>query len=414
MSFFDKISLLFSDAGTPTEVSDTDPLPVTISNTVPAEVSQNGILSTVNSSTAVLASAATFTGTGELNDHPDAMVFVATDQNGTFYLELSTDGTNWDTSLTYQYDTARINPPHIVVKGTRYFRVRFTNDGSSSQTYFRLQTYYGQFNKLTASINGTLSENYDATVVRPTDYKYEVAMSKRQGRSTWNKFGYNPDIDSAAEEIIAAFGGTFTIMTSDDTLDVVSSDANDTSAGTGARTILITGIDENYNSQIEIVTMNGTSSVTTTNNWYGVNRVVVLSSGSNDANVGDITITDTTGSFGTQAAVPAEGSVTQQCIFHTPINHNFLNDFIAVNARKASGGGTPDVLVRLWSYSRVTDTNYEVWRKRMDISNQNNLEYMPSQPTVFGGREVLYMTAETDTNNTEVTATFSGILERVS
>ena len=57
-----------------------------------------------------------------------------------------------------------------------------------------------------------------------------------------------------------------------------SSSANDTALGTGARTIMITGIDENYLSQSEVVEMNGGTTVTTTNDWLGVNRVIVLSS----------------------------------------------------------------------------------------------------------------------------------------
>ena len=231
-----------------------------------------GVTSSVNSSTATLASAATFTGEAELNDYPDVMIVLATDQNATMYFEFSPDGTNWDTSLTFYYDTARINPPHIFVKGSRYFRVRVTNTSVSAQTYFRLFTYYGEFQKLTAPINGALSENYDAIVTRPTDYKYETAMSKRQGRSTWNKFGYNDDVDTGGEEIIAEFGGTFNIMTTADTLDVVSSSANDTNAaGTGAKQIAIVGIDSNADAITEIVNLNGTSTVTTSNSFLEKN-----------------------------------------------------------------------------------------------------------------------------------------------
>ena len=156
-----------------------------------------GIVSTDNSSTTPLASLATFTGTGELNNYSDVMIQVTTDQNGTLYVEFSPDGTNWDTSLTFQYDTARINPPHVFVKGYRYYRTRFTNDSASAQTYLRLDTYYGGFQKLTTPINGTLAENYDAIVTRPSSFQYETAMGKRQGNLTINKFAFNDDVSQS-------------------------------------------------------------------------------------------------------------------------------------------------------------------------------------------------------------------------
>lgn len=370
--------------------------------------------STANSTTSILTAGSTFTGTGELNTASDVLVVVATDQEGTLYMEFSTDGTNWDSSLSFKYDPSRINPPHVLVKGNRYYRTRFTNTSASDQTYLRLATYYGSFQKLTAPINGTLAENYDAVVTRPTDYNSEVAMGKRQGRATINKFGYNADVDSAASEIVASFGGTFNIMTTADTLNIVSDSANDTSAGTGARTLLITGIGSDFLNQTETVTMNGATPVTTSNTWLGINRVIVLSSGTNNANVGTITISDTAGTVGTQAELAPNSSVTQQAIYHTQINHNLLLDWLWVNIRKLSGGSAPRVTVRGYSYSRVTDTAYEIFDYDVDTSVDNTVSLNPSQPFVVGGREVIYFVAETNTNDTSVRLRFSGIEERIN
>jgi hypothetical protein len=376
--------------------------------------SDKNIKSTVNSSSTLLTASSTFTGTGELNGLDDVMVSLKTDQNGTLYMDFSTDGTNWDSSLSFQYDTARINAPHILVKGARYYRTRFTNDSAVDQTYFRLETSYGSYNKLTAPINGTLSENFDALAVRPTDYKSEVAMGKRQGRALVNKFGYNLDVDTASAEVVAAFGGSFTVVTSTTTMDVVSSSAQDAVGGTGASYILISGIDGDYLAQEEYLTLTGTTPVTTSNSWLGINRVVVITSGSNDSNAGNITVTDTGAAAGTQAYIPIGASVTQQCIFHTQVNHNLLLDWMILGALKLSGGSSPRVIFKGVSYSRVTDTFYEIFRFSLDTSVENHLEVSPSQPFVMGGREVFYITAETNTNNTEVNARFSGVEERVS
>lgn len=134
----------------------------------------------------------------------------------------------------------------------------------------------------------------------------------------------------------------------------------------------------------------------------------------NAANAGDITITDTSATVGTQAKIPSGDSVTQQAFYHTQINHNLLTDWLFCNVNKISGGGSPVVIIRGWSYSRVTATSYEVFRMDIDTSVQNFVELRPSQPFVFGGREVAYFTAETNTNNTIVNLRFSGIEQRVS
>lgn len=375
--------------------------------------------STLNTSTTPLTNGSTFTGTGELNGYNDVMVYVKTDQNGVLYVEFSPNGTDWDTSLSFNYDTDRINPPHIFEKGYRYFRVRFTNDSGSDQTYFRLNTDFGNgLTSLTSPINGTVSENYDALNVRPTEYKYEVAMGKRQGRNLYNKFGYNSDIDSGTEEIIAAFGGTWgvaNIMTTAGTLDVVSSSTNDSSAGTGARTVLISGLDANQLSQTETVTMNGITPVTTSNSWLGVNRVVVLTSGSSAWNEGDITISDTAATYGTQASIPTNNSVTQQCLFHVQTNHKGLTDWLMINSLKLSGaGGSPRLTIKAFVYNRGTATIYEVFREDMDTNVENSIVLNPSHPFVLNAGDVFWLAATTNTNNTVVNGRFSLIEERIS
>ena len=92
--------------------------------------------SIVNSSNTPLSDGQSFVGQGERNFCESVMVTVATDQNGTLYAEFSIDGINWDTPLSFNYRTDRINPPHIFEKAPRYFRVRFTNDSGEDQTYY--------------------------------------------------------------------------------------------------------------------------------------------------------------------------------------------------------------------------------------------------------------------------------------
>ena len=379
-------------------------------------------LSAVNSTSTPLNTGTTFTGTGELNSFEDVMVTIATDQDGTLYMEFSPDGTNWDSSLIFYYNTARINPPHILVKGYRYYRTRFTNTSASNQTYLRLDTFFGAFNKLTAPINGTLAENYDAIVTRPNDYIHEVTMGKRQGRTAWQKFGYNSDVDAASPEIIASFGGAFNpttaVLTSAQTFtityDGTGGGSTDGAGTTGATQLLFYYIDSNYKAATGIHTLETDGSDVTSFTGFGINRVVVYANGGLGWNANDITITGTT-SGTIQALIPSLDSVTQQCLFHTQINHNFLLKGIYVNVLKLTKGGNASrVIIKIYSWSRVTNTRYEVFKKTFDTDSINILEFNFQVPLVFGGREVIYMEATTDVDNTSVAGRFIGIEERIS
>jgi len=363
------------------------------------------IESTVNSSDSILTAGSTFTGTSELNSFTDVMVSLKTDQNGTLYMEFSSDGTNWDSSLTFLYETDRINPPHILVKGARYYRTRFTNTSASDQTFFRLQTDYGQFNKLTSPINGVVSDNYDAINTRPTDYKYEVALGRRQGRVTWNKFGYNDDIDIGTE-VLWSVGGLFTRMSTARTLSVVSTSASDGVAGTGATRVIIYGIDSNRKAQTEVVTMNGTTPVITTGTWLGVNRISVYLCGTAESNVGTITATATT-DLTIQGEIPATEGSTQQCIFFTQSGHTALVDWLHLNVNKISGGSSPVVTIKGYVYSFVSQSKYLIFRDIVDTSIENNYSYVPSQPFVVGEKSVFWFEATTNTNNTVASLRFS-------
>lgn len=104
-------------------------------------LSQNVTADANNSSTGNLAASSTFTGTATSTlGVAGIQVSLKTDQNCTVYVEQSPDSTNWDIVDTYNY-YASINNFGITVQAINsYVRVRVTNIGSSTTTYFRLQT----------------------------------------------------------------------------------------------------------------------------------------------------------------------------------------------------------------------------------------------------------------------------------
>lgn len=244
-------------------------------------------------------------------------------------------------------------------------------------------------------------------------YDVQLALGQITDSGLVNKFGYNPDIDNGQEEIIASFGGAFdpltNVITTAQTFDITYNSGTDGDSTTGALSLLVTYIDSSFNEVSSVHVLGSTGSDTTSFSGYGINRCLVLSNGGDGFNNSDITIKATTDTT-TQAFIPAESSVTQQMIYHTPISKNLLINHISINILKTSGGSTPKVTVKGYSWSRVTETRYEFFKKELDTGISNDLDPNFNQPIVTNGREVIYFTLETDQNNTSVNGRFGGYL----
>jgi len=75
-------------------------------------------------------------------------------------------------------------------------------------------------------------------------FELQVARGQIQAHSVVTIAGYNSDVDTAWEMITPV--GNLSYPAAALQMTVSSADADDTSAGTGARTVLITGLDANY------------------------------------------------------------------------------------------------------------------------------------------------------------------------
>jgi hypothetical protein len=170
-----------------------------------------GEVNAANSTTTPLNSGATFTGTAvDVSSFSSVVFGCYTDQNGTLYLEFSTDGTNWDSSLSFSI-LANTNDVHRVTVTRKYMRIRLTNTSASNQTFLRLQAILGDQVQLTSSLNSQIQSDQDTLVVRPMDFNIMVAEGLYQNRNNTIKDGINFDIDTASvPEDIWEGGGTYT------------------------------------------------------------------------------------------------------------------------------------------------------------------------------------------------------------
>ena len=119
-------------------------------------------------------------------------------------------------------------------------------------------------------------------------FALQVARNQIAGHSAVTVFGYNGDVDQT-EESVWPDGGTVPHPTTASVLDIVSTSTDDDAAGTGARTVFIEGLDNNYNVVSETVILDGTTAVETVNSYLYVNQFYVATVGSGGANAGEIT-----------------------------------------------------------------------------------------------------------------------------
>lgn len=139
------------------------------------------------------------------------------------------------------------------------------------------------------------------------DFRFNVARGLVKNTSVRNIFGTTGAVASIVTTEFRTpweVAGDYAFPSSALTMDVVSSDAGDT-----AITILISGLDANYEGLSETLTLNGTTTVTTTNQYYRINDVITTVGNA----AGDITISN----GGTTYAKILQGAGRNQAAIYT-------------------------------------------------------------------------------------------------
>ena len=132
------------------------------------------------------------------------------------------------------------------------------------------------------------------------DALLEIAKGNVPGHTVIEKFGRNDAVPNGSWADIQTIGGSVFWHTTADTLNAVSTSANDTAAGSGARVITIQGLDANFDVQEEDLALSGVTPVTSANSYIRVHRVFVKDTGTyggllTGGNAGNISFTKTTG-----------------------------------------------------------------------------------------------------------------------
>lgn len=261
----------------------------------------------------------------------------------------------------------------------------------------------------TTPVSTATSNGSEAILTRPTEYQDEVRIGRRAGVTGWTKFGYNDNIDSADGEVViwASATTTFSYMQSAGTWDItynasVSADGAD---GIGALELGVFYIDASGNEAYAQHVLGSSGTDTTSFTGFGINRAVVVSAGSTNYNIDNITFRATSANT-IQATIPPEGSVTQQAIFFVGTNYTATAKFLWVNVNKV-GGASAIVTIKGYIINRSNGVRYEVFRETIDTGVENTVSI--NEPVYFNlsPTDILYFVADTDTNDTIVNLRFS-------
>lgn len=278
-----------------------------------------------------------------------------------------------------------VRAPALPLPPTKYARTAFTQFNNVLRIYF---------NQLDAALRNAM------TVQEP--YELQVAKGQVVGASSVNKFGTNLDVGTT-EETIWTNGGNITWPAAAFTAYIVSSDAADASAGTGARTVTVSGLDADYKVKTASVTLNGTSAVAISGTWLRINRAFVTSSGTGGGAAGTVTIQDV-GATVVYADL-SEGNQTQIAAYTVPAGHTLYLDQITFTA--AVSIGTNSATVKL----DTRDFGSNTFRTRYIADLQsgeliNSLQYPLALPEKTDIEARAVMSAGT----ASISAFFEGVL----
>ncbi len=235
-----------------------------------------------------------------------------------------------------------------------------------------------------------------------------IARGFTKGHRALYKFGYNPDVNGE-EETVWAQGGNMTYPTSAVTMFVSSTSANDANGGTGANSILIQGLDENYDEIEETVFLNGQTQVATQLAYLRVYRAFVTLAGTGGTSGGTIYV----GSSGATGGVPnttvyanlSFGNQTQIAAYTVPAGYTLYVDDINFTAALSQANKTATCSF----VSRTFGSN--VFRTRLiNVLQSNQLIAKFEYPQPFTEKTDLECRVITNTSNNAIGASFQGVL----
>lgn len=180
--------------------------------------------------------------------------------------------------------------------------------------------------------------------MNPMHYDDKAALGQNPGVSVIHKFGYQGAV-TTTEMAIWDLPAVYVYPASASVMKVSSASTDDKgvpTAGTGARTVQVYGLDADYAEQNETVILNGQTAVLTIGIYIRIFRVVVLTAGSGGANAGIIYVGTGTVTTGVPAVKHAAVSIgenqTLMSVYTVPAGKNALLRRVTITADSNQSG----------------------------------------------------------------------------
>jgi len=239
------------------------------------------------------------------------------------------------------------------------------------------------------------------------DFRLAIAKGHVDGHIHLNKFGRNDDCSNGVQEAIWNGGGAYTghNAVAAEILEVFSSDGADdaVAVGTGAWTVRLFGLDENWEPLVEDVILDGVTPVDTISTFIRMDRARVITAGTGGANVGGITARQKITTANVMMVLPAGYNSTMIAAWTIPAGYRGFFD--GWNA-SLSGGTVASSIVRL--LARPEGETFQVQEELSIVaagSSQVIREYVnPKGP--FGEKTDIFVQAIAGSNGVGVAAAF--------
>lgn len=199
----------------------------------------------------------------------------------------------------------------------------------------------------------------------------DIARGKVRNASIRNIFG---TVGSVANIITTEFrtpweeASDYTFPTSAAQLTLVSTDASDTT-----QTVLIQGLDADFNPVSETKTLTGTTPITTTNSYFRVNDLIVISGNV----VGDITLGNGVNNY---AVVLAGTGRNQAAVYTVPAGHTFF--LLRIDAFCTDSNGGKAARFRNFLDTHINGVHREL--RVADTTFFENMQILRQAPFAYG------------------------------
>lgn len=194
-------------------------------------------------------------------------------------------------------------------------------------------------------------------------------------------------------------------------MQVQSSSASDTAAGTGVRTMMIHYLDASGNDQTETITMNGVTPVlTVATNIRFVNELHTQTVGSNNFAVGTITITPVATPGTVYNQIDPNNNIDLSSQFMVPSGKVFIMESLAAEGGASAGGKSADI--RLCSTDddgQLLATNIFVAKDSILTFNSGFQKTFPV-PLIIPALSIIKFIAYDTSGGADVNGNYKGIL----